>query len=256
VNQSKRDGADIVAEAARPKGQQAAELRYGSTRSFMLRTLYSWLTLTILYLGVWPMLVIYADAPSVDPEDTPLGWYQLRLLAPLLTAIVAAWLWRASPVPTSTGARARLETLIRTDRLWQQLLFFLLGTIVVVALFLLVADPGGGLRLLALTLAEAAVIGIIISGYLQGAFELITRTRVAALAAIGLYALTFAMRATLAVAAQTTGDVPIALAAGLIAGGLIGAVACLLRAASGSIVPGILALWLLFLAIGLSAFFA
>lgn len=241
----------------RAKGRDAIFTRFGSERSFVLRTLYTWLTLTILYLGAWPMLIIYAGAPSVDPEDTPLGWYQLRLLAPLLTAVAAAFIWRVSPVPTETAARERVLLLARRGRVWPQVLLFLAGTIVVVALFLLVEDLSGGLRLLLLTLAEAAVIGIVISGYLHGALELVLRPRQAALAASGLYALTFAMRAMLAVASQEAGgDVAIALAAGLLAGLLIGLVAAGLRAASGSIVPGILALWLLFLLLGLAGFYA
>ncbi len=240
---------------SRAKGRDAVAARFGSERSFVFRTLYTWLTLTILYLGVWPMLVIYAGAPGVDPEDTPLDWYQLRLLAPLLTALAAGWLWQASPVPAETAARERVVALARRGRLWPQVLLFMAGTIAVVALFLLAEDAGGGLRLLLLTLAEAAVIGVVISGYLHGALDLVLRPRQATLAASGLYALTFAMRAMLAVASQESGDVLVALAAGLLAGLLIGLAAGGLRAASGSIVPGILGLWLLFVVLGLSGFY-
>ncbi len=245
-----------MARLARAKGRDAIIARYGSERSFALRTLYTWLTLTILYLGVWPMLVIYAGAPGVDPEDMPLDWYQPRLLAPLLTAVAAGWLWRASPVPTDTADRERVVALLRRGRLWPQVMLFLAGTIAVVALFLLAENPGGGLRLLLLTLVEATVIGVVVSGYLHGALDLLLRPRQSALAASGLYALTFAMRGMLATASQEPGgDALIALAAGLLAGLLIGLVAAGLRAASGSIVPGLLALWLLFLVLGLSGFY-
>lgn len=240
----------------RAKGQDAVVARFGSERSFVLRTLYTWLTLTFLYLGVWPMLVIYAGAPGANPEDTPLDWYQLRLLAPLLTAAAAGWLWHVSPVPTTTAARERVVELARTGRVWPQVLLFLSGTIVVVTLFMLGESASGGVRLLLLTLVEAAVIGIVVSGYLHGALDMLLRPGQAALAASGLYALTFAMRAMLAVASQESGgDVLVALAAGLLAGALIGLAAAGLRAASGSIVPGILALWLLFLLLGFSGLY-
>ena len=245
-----------MARVTRAKGRDAVVARYGSERSFILRTLYTWLTLTILYLGVWPMLVIYAGAPGVDPEDTPLGWYQLRLLAPLLTALAAGWLWRASPAPTDTAARERFLALARRGRLWPQLLLFLAGTIAVVALFMLAEDLGGGVRLIMLTLVEAVVIGVVVSGYLHGALDMVLRPRRAALAVTGLYALTFGMRAMLAVTSQESGgDALVALLAALLAGLVAGLAAAGLRAASGSIVPGILALWLLFLLLGLSGFY-
>ena len=245
-----------MARLTRAKGRDAILARFGSERSFVLRTLYTWLTLTILYLGVWPMLVIYAGAPGSDPEDTPLDWFQLRFLAPLLTALAAAWLWRASPVPTDAAERGRVLALARRGRIWPQVLLFLVGTIVVVGLFLLVEDVSAGIRLLLLTAAEATVIGIVISGYLHGALDLVLRRRQAMLAASGLYALTFGMRAMLAVASQESGgDVVVALVAGLVAGLLIGLAAAALRSASDSIVPGILALWLLFLFLGLSSFY-
>lgn len=242
---------------ARAKGRDAILARYGSERSFVLRTLYTWLTLTILYLGIWPMLVIYAGAPAVSPEDTPLDWYQLRLLAPLLTAFAAGWLWWVSPVPTDTADRADVIGLLQRGRLWTQVLAFLAGMIVVIALFLLIEDASGGLRLLLVTLAESTVIGVIISGYLHGALEMLLRARQAALAASALYAVTFAMRSLLAVTVQDTGgDLLVALGAGLLAGLLIGLTMAGLRAGSGSILPGILALWLLFLLLGLSSFYS
>ena len=241
----------------RAKGRDAIVARYGSVRSFVLRALYTWLTLTILYLGLWPMLVIYAGAPGVNPQDTPLEWFQLRLLAPLLTAVVAGWLWRVSPVPTDTADRERIVALARRGRLWPQVLLFLAGTIVVIAVFMLAANFSGGSRLLLVTLAEAAVMVIIVSGYLHGALDLVLKPHQATLAVGGLYALTFAMRAMLSTASQESGgDTLVALVAGLIAGLLIGLAAAGLRAASGSIIPGIFSLWLLFLLLGLSSFYA
>src|SRR5688572_8915808 len=58
------------AEPARPvagklKGHAAMLARYGTTRSFTMRTLYTWLTLTMLYLFTWPLLVLLTAAPGV-----------------------------------------------------------------------------------------------------------------------------------------------------------------------------------------------
>jgi hypothetical protein len=242
----------------RLKGEDAVVARYGSVRSFMLRTLYTWLTLTILALFTWPLLVIYADAPAVAPQDTPLGWFQFRLLAPLLVAGAAAWLWQLSPAPVETGSLRTALGLFQRGRVWPQLLVFLLGTIVVIAIFLLVEDTAGALKLLSLTFAEAAVIGIVISGYLHAAFDVVLHDDRANLAAIGLFALTFVIRGVVAIASEadvSQAELISAGIAGLIGGALIGGVVTMLRSRSGSIVPGILGLWLLFLLLGLSGFY-
>lgn len=240
------------------KGREAAVARYGSERSFALRLLYSWLTLTILYLFTWPLLVIYADGPAVSPDDTPADWFQLRVLAPVLTALVAGWLWRLSPVPDGTLARERALAVFRQGQVWPQVMIFLLGTILVISAFLLLADPAGALKLILLTLAEALVIQIVISGYVHGAFEMLLHDRRADLIASGTYAATFGLRGILAAASgtgTTSGELVIALLAGAVVGALIGGVSSFLRDRTGALLPGILALWLTFLLLGMSDFY-
>jgi hypothetical protein len=244
----------------RLKGRAAAIARYGGLRSFALRTLYSWLTMTMLYLFVWPLLVVYADAPAVPPEETPAGWYQLRLLPPLLVAAVATWLWRLSPVPVATLDPRGALALFRCGRVWPQVLVFLLGMCVVVGGFMLAHDPPGALKLLLLTLAETLVILVLTSGYLHGAFELLLEDRkpvAAALCATGLYAFLFGLRAALAVAGESgSGDeYVVAISAGIVVGALVGGVASWLRDRSGSLLPGVLALWLTFLLLALPEFY-
>lgn len=244
--------------AMRLKGRAGAVARYGSVRAFAWRILYSWLTLTMLYLFVWPLLVLLTSAPGVAPEDTPTGWYQLRLLAPVLTAMAVAWIWRLSPVPAETAAPGRLRGLLRAGVVWPQALLFLAGLPLVLAGFLLAEDAPGALKLVLLTLAEAVVIQLVLSGYLHGAFDLLLSER-PWLAAVGLFALTFAIRGTLAAAAQETlpeGELLLAASGGIVAGALVGALSVWLRARSGSIYPGILALWLLLLLLGLGDFYA
>jgi hypothetical protein len=242
----------------RLKGREGIVARYGSVRSFTLRLLYSWLTLTMLWTFAWPLLVLLTSAPGVTREETPTGWFQLRLLAPLLTAAAAGWIWHLSPVPTATADRGRMLALVRAGRVWPQVLLFLVGLPLVLSGFLLAEDAGGALKLISLTLAEAIVIQIILSGYLHGAFDLLLPDSRPELPVIGLYALTFALRNTLAASAEETlpqGELLLAASGGIVAGALVGVVSVWLRARSGSLLPGILALWLLFLLLGLGDFY-
>jgi hypothetical protein len=242
----------------RLKGHEGIVARYGSERSFTLRLLYSWLTLTMLWTFAWPLLVLLTSAPGVPPEKTPAGWFQFRLLAPLLTAAAAGWIWRLSPVPTTTADRGRMLALAREGRVWPQVLLFLIGLPLVLSGFLLAEDAGGALKLASLALAEAVVIQVILSGYLHGAFDLLLPEGRPELPAVGLYALTFGIRGALAAAAEETlpqGELLLAATGGILAGALIGCLSVWLRARSGSILPGILSLWLLFLLIDLGDFY-
>jgi hypothetical protein len=249
-----REPAASTERGGRLKGREAIEPRYGSLRSFMLRTLYSWLTMSMLYLFAWPLAVIYLDAPGVPPHETPTDWYQVRLLAPALIAIVAAWLWQLSPAPAETMSRRRALALFRQGRIWPHALLFLLGTPLVLSGFLIAEDPSGGIKLALLTLAEALAIQVLTSGYLHAAFEIVLKDGRANLAAIGLYAAAFAIRALMVVAAEQSeagADYTLAIVAGIVVGVIVGGIATWLRARSGSLLPGILALWLAFLMLGL-----
>jgi hypothetical protein len=242
---------------ARLKGREAIEARYGTTRSFTLRLLYTWLTLTMLFTFTWPLLVMLTDAPGVDPEDTPLDWFQLRFLSVAVTGAFAAWLWYLSPVPTDTANRSRALNLFRQGRIWPQALVFMLGLVLVLAALMLAENPAGALKLLSLSLAEALTIQIIISGYLAGAFDLLLEGR-PGWPVVGLFALTFAMRGALAAAAQEVlpeGELILAISSGLVGGALIGGLSVWLRARSSSLLPGVLALWLLFLLLGIGGFY-
>ena len=253
-----REPAEETGRGGRLKGRGAIVPRYGSERSFMLRTLYSWLTMSMLYLFAWPLAVIYLDAPGVPPHETPADWYQLRLLAPALIAVLGAWLWQLSPAPAGTLSRDRALALFRQGRVWPQALLFLLGTPLVLTGFLLVEDPAGGVKLALLTLAEALAIQILTSGYLHAAFDIVFEDGRANLAAIGLYAAAFAIRAMMVVAAEqseASADYSLAIAAGVVVGVIVGSVSTWLRSRSGSLLPGILALWLTFLMLGVGEFY-
>jgi hypothetical protein len=234
----------------RLKGTEAVVARYGTRRSFTLRLLYSWLTMTMLFTFPWPLVVLIADAPTGPPWNTPLDWFQIRFLPPALIAGIAAWLWVLSPVPSELILRERLLAPFRTGRVWPQLMVFLLGMIVLTSILMMVENTGGALKLILLTAAEAAAIQILISGYMHGAFDLLLeeyRVVAANLSAILLYALTFGMRGAVATASEEAvgGDqLIVAMSAGIVAGAIIGTLSVMLRNRSGSLLPGLLALWL------------
>jgi uncharacterized protein YciU (UPF0263 family) len=243
----------------RLKGEEAIVARYGSRGSFAGRLLYTWFTLTVLYAFTWPLLVLMTAAPGTAPWDTPLDWFQLRVLPPALIAVITAWLWRLSPVPHDPIDRSRWLSPFRQGRIWPQVLVFLLGLTVVISFMLVLENPSGALKLITLTLAEAAVIQMLVAGYVHGAFDLLLRRPQSNLPAILLFALTFGMRGALAtvdedVLAQE--QFVVALSAGIVAGALIGLVAVFLRNRTGSLTPGIVALWLGLLLLALPDFYA
>jgi len=238
------------------KGREAAIRRYETLRSFVLRTLYTWLTLTILLTFSWPMLVVFAGAPGVSPANTPDDWFQIRLLITALVAAVVVWLWRLSPIPTDVAQPRRALDLLRRGKVWPQVIVFLGGLVLILSIVLLAEDPDKRFKVISLGLAEALAVQMLLSGFMHGFFELVIDEAWASFATLGLFALTFAIRAGLASA--TRSDLGeqlfiVALAAGAVLGAIVGGVSLLLCRRSGSLLPGILAQWLV-LAI-LPAFF-
>jgi hypothetical protein len=178
----------------RPKGRAAAIDRHGSLRAFMLRSLYSWLTLTVLFTFTWPLMVVFFDAPAVSVEDTPGDWFLIRLLLVLLTCVAAAWLWRVSPVPADVARPQAALALLRRGKVWPQVVVFLAGLSFLLAGVLLAADSAKGLKVVSFGLAEAATVQVLLAGYMFGLFEMALEDNRAYLATIALFALTFAIR--------------------------------------------------------------
>jgi hypothetical protein len=248
----------VSGSAHRLKGQEAIVARYGTRGSFTWRLLYTWLTLTMLYSFTWPLLVLMSSAPGVSPWDTPADWFQLRFLPPALIAVIAVWLWRLSPVPTDTIRRERVVATFRQGHVWPQVMVFLLGMIAVISFLLLIENPGGAIKLITLTLAEAAVMQILIAGYMHGAFDLLLKDARSSAPVILLFALTFGMRGGLATIEEDIllqEQFIVAVSAGIVGGAIIGAVSTFLRARTGNLMPGILALWLGLLLLPLPDFY-
>lgn len=233
----------------RPKGLPAAIHRYGSLRSFMLRTLYSWFTLTIFYTFTWPLLVVYANAPAVAPEDTPGSWFLVRLALALVACVAVLWLWWVSPAPVDAGRPAAALALLRRGRIWPQVVVFLAGLALLLVSLLTISDPQTGLKAASLGLVEALTVQALLAGYLHSTFQMVLADGRAYLATLGLFALTFAIRGALASATQESAGqelLIVAALAGAVVGSIAGGISLFLRARAGSLLPGVLAFWLLF----------
>lgn len=220
-------------------------LHYGSERWALLRTMYTWLNLTILLTFGWPALVSFFNAPAGTPDETPSNWFLLRLLIPIVTGVLVARFWRSSHVPADVARPEAALRLFTAGRIWPQVVLFLTGVLVALAVYMFVVDPAAGLKVLVLGLAEVLVIQILIAGFVKGIYEVLDADPVRTfLICTGLFALTFAARSGIAAAQQTNpGEVSIMAAtlAGLVAGGLVGAVTLFLRDRSGSLYPGVVA---------------
>jgi hypothetical protein len=72
-----------------------------------LKRYLRWFNLTMLQQALWPLLIAVASAPHVDLEETPTGWFLLRLAGPLLAVVVAFLYLRQRPpshAPSAPGA--------------------------------------------------------------------------------------------------------------------------------------------------------
>jgi hypothetical protein len=220
-------------------------LHYGSERWALLRTMYTWLNLTILLTFGWPVLVSFFNAPAGTPDETPFSWFLPRLLIPVATGLLVARFWRTSHVPAGVARPEAALRLFTAGQIWPQVVLFLTGVLVALTIYMLVVDPAAGLKVLLLGLAETLVVQMLIAGLVKCTYEVLDAEPVRTfLICTGLFALTFAARSGIAAAQQSApGEVSImaAILAGLVAGGLIGAVTLFLRDRSGSLYPGVVA---------------
>lgn len=228
--------------------QRELVLRFGSERGATVRTLYAWLNLTLLLVFAWPLLVVFFDAPSVTPADTPGDWFALRLAAPVLVTAIALRIWWASGAPRHVAVRAGLRDLAASGQLWIQVTAFLAILTVVLAVVLLLSDPTAAAKVLLLGLFEALAIQLIVPGYVKTTFEALEADPGRAFwICVALLALTFALRGTMVAAVEP--DVAPEVVAGAaialgLAGVLLGAAFVYLRDRTGSLLPGTLLAWL------------
>lgn len=228
----------------RRAGAQARVVAYfGSERDAALRALFQWLNLTLLLMLPWPAVVTFLDAPSVRPENTPFDWFLLRLAAPLVVLLITVRFWRLSGAPGEVATARPVVELISQNRLIGQIVLFLVGLALSTSALLLLNDPSRAAKTLSVGLAESLAIQVLIAGYVKSVLETLDGQPVSIfLACLALFAVTFAIRSTLAALIQpdaTAGLVIGALGGGIIVGLVIGAGSLMLRDRTASLVSGV-----------------
>lgn len=214
----------------------------------MLRTLTAWLNLSILLAAGWPLIVIIFDAPSVNPEHLPVGWFILRTAIPVAALLATVALWRASGASLETlRPRALVPNL--GNRISTQILIFLVGLTIVLSVLLLLDRPVDGIQVILYGLAESAAVQLLVPGFVLGTLETLrVSERRSFWLCLVLLALTVTLQTVALTGVQddaTLGAVLNALVAGLLVGGLFGWLWLWLRDRTGSIWPGVLAQLLL-----------
>ena len=198
------------------------------------RRFYRWLNLTLVHQGLWPLLVLVAEAPAVAPESTPWRWYAVHLAGPVLAAILALLYLAQRPAALSPEAAGGVDAVAvgaqATDPLREQARLFLLGLPVLVAVVRFVAGPVEPVaKLLLFGLADVAAFQLIHFGVVARAAGATDRAQ-AQTAAVLLFGASWALRDGL-LAGVESGDASVALAAtgGLVIGLAVGAMSRLLR---------------------------
>lgn len=240
--------ASPVPAAELEAAQRELILRFGSERGATLRALYAWLNLTLLLAFAWPLLVVFFDAPSATPANTPGDWFALRLAAAVLVVAIALRIWWASGAPRHVAARSGLRDLAGSGQLWIQVTAFLAILTVVLAVVLLLSDPSAAAKVLLLGCFEALALQLIVPGYVKTTFEALEADpRRAFWVCVALLALTFALRGALVAAVEPDAASEVVIGAGIalgLAGVVLGAAFVYLRDRTGSLLPGFLLAWL------------
>jgi hypothetical protein len=126
----------------------------------VLRRLYRWLNLTIIQQAVWPLMVLVFNAPAVDAEETPPGWFIVRLAGPCAAALLA-WIYIRRPRGVYKDSRV-LDTGPAPGELARQARWFALGLPVMVAVVRIAAGPADdAIKIALLGLAEVAAYHLI-----------------------------------------------------------------------------------------------
>ena len=192
------------------------------------RRAYRWLNLTLVQHGVWPLLVVVFSAPAASVALTPLPWYWARLAAPVLALLLAgAYLaQRPSRSIGETAERGEATTSERERRLREQATFLIVGVMVAVAIWRLIAGPLVPVaKLEAFGLADAAAFqainfGVVGRGLDGGPMRLLP---------IATFGLSWGLRDLFLTTATTGGDPVLAFVGGMTVGLIVGAVSFGLR---------------------------
>ncbi len=219
--------------------------RYGDARSAMLRTLYTWLNLTLLAVFGWPALVVFVDAPDATPELTPTDWFFVRLGILLVTAVLLARFWYVNRIPTGILRLSSMVALFSRGKIWPQVILFLLSLTILLSAVLLFRDTGPALKILSLGLLTTLIVQGLNAGYVYSTFQILeverNRLRGTVVILMGLtFASSAATEAGIAINSESV-EIAIAFVAGAGLGCIIGVVSVLFRERSESLAPAVLA---------------
>jgi hypothetical protein len=196
----------------------------GGGRIDQLRRALRWLNLTLIQQGVWPLLAIVAGAPTTPVGVLPWPWWAARAGAPAVAALLAlVYLWqrpgatRRDATAADVGAMARIQAKIG-----------LIGVALCVAALRVAFGPATpALKTLLFGAAEVAAYHTINFGVAAAANP---DRDAAGGPAVALFGLSWGLgRIFLAALTEPPATLPIAFAGGVVAGGLVGALALALR---------------------------
>ncbi|MGI9255119.1 MAG: hypothetical protein ACR2J8_15355 [Thermomicrobiales bacterium] len=193
--------------------------RLFAERLSLFKRVYRWLNLTLIQLGIWPLLVALSLAPTLPLPLTPMPWYLVRVAAPAFAALLA-WVYLAQR-PDSLASVTVDPPMPGGDvsPLRQQAAFLLPGLALAMG-FARVAmgPPEIALKVLLFGIADTAAYQVIHFGVVRRSWP---DEESGNIAAVSLFTLSWAIRQVIAAAATPANE---SLAMAGLAGGAIGLV--------------------------------
>jgi hypothetical protein len=222
-----------------------------------MRTWLRPLNLIVIQQGLWPLLVLLGDGPRVtEPAGLPWDWWGVRIAAPAIAAVLA-WVYihrnsrgvhgtntqRVPAVLTGRSPSGTEHELPRTPSMRMQAQFALIGLPIMVAVVRLIDGPVGyATKIAAFGAVDALAFQLISFGV---AFHLFPDARRGTLAAVGFFALAWAMRdLILAIVGDSLGSIFFTIVGGLLAGALVALASLAIRRWPGGFWPVWGAQWL------------
>jgi hypothetical protein len=199
-------------------------------RLALLRRFTRWFNLTVLQQAVWPLMIVLFSAPQVDIEETPFGWWLVRVAGPLIAATLAALycsrylrrFWRGNPAAYQSDIRPVPAGMLPT-----QLRYALLGLPVAVAVMrLLVGSADEALKVIVFGAVNVAAFHLIHFGVVPMFYA--DRAHGLQVGAV-LFGVSWALHDGMLVALSDDGSWLLALGAGLSLGWVVAAVSLAVR---------------------------
>jgi len=217
-----------------------------SGRLSLFKRTYRWLNLTLVHHGLWPLVALMLGGPTVAIADLSWSWWGVRVLGPVLAALLAGLVLLQRPVPGHDEAIASAmdEPPRQRSPLQTQVVFLLIGLPIMLALVRVAAGPSvPAAKLVVFGLADAIAFQLIHFRVVERSFG--HRHR-GADAAMLLFAASWALRDVLLAALEGgVVDFPFVVAGGLVLGLAIAAISRGLRRWPGGFAPAVGVQWLI-----------